>query len=175
MYEDELLLYGDLINNSNSPQSLTLITGTFYDDQGQVIADAESTYDYWPPIETLPPGGRMPFELTVVGIQGTANFTLSVEAEPSSELPHQDFTFSDLSQWVEEDIYCVEGILHNQGGELQDYLVIVAVLYDAQNNVINFGDYFESHPESSQSSSFTVCAGPPNHDVVRYELRAWGQ
>jgi hypothetical protein len=117
----------------------------------------------------------MPFELTVVGIQSAANFILSVEAEPSSKPFHQDFTFSDLSQWVEEDIYCVEGTLHNQGSELQDHMVIVAVLYDDQNNVINFGDYSESHLESGQSLSFAVCAGPPNHDVARYELRAWGQ
>lgn len=176
--EKGLLLYGDLINSTGSPQALTLITGTFYDDQGRVIAAEERVYDYWPPVDAIPSGGRLPFELGVNGLQGDARFTLRVEAEPSSESPRQDFEFSDLSQWNEEDVYCVRGALQNPDGGLQDYLVIVAVLYDDQDRVVNFGDYSEPYPMDvvgGQSSNFEICVGPPNQGVTRYELRAWGQ
>ena len=173
-YEDGLLLYGDLINNTESPQALALITGTFYDDQGQVIANEDSIYDYWPPVDAIPPGGRMPFELIVDGIQGDAKSSLRVEAEPSSESPRQDFEFSDLNQWNEGDVYCVGGTLRNPGGELQGYLVIVAVLYDDQGNVVNFGDYYEPYLESDEALDFETCVAPPNQGVARYELWAWG-
>jgi hypothetical protein len=174
-FEEGLLLYGDLINSTEAPQALISITGTFYDDQGQVIADSESVLDYWPLVDALPAGGRMPFELTVDGIRDASNFTLSVEAEPSSESPRQDFQFSDLSQWTEEDLYCVEGVLQSPGDSLQNYLVIVVVLYDQQGNVINFGDYYEPYLAGDQALDFDICVGPPNQEVAQYELRAWGQ
>jgi hypothetical protein len=176
-YQDGLLLYGDLINNTGTSQELMRVTGTFYYAQGQVIADEESTYDYWT-VGILPPAGRVPFELTVDGIQGAAKFKLRVEAEPSNESPRQDFEFSDLDQWNEEDVYCVEGMVRNPGGELQDYLAIVAVLYDNQDRVVNFGDYYEPYLTDvvgGQPLDFEICVAPPNQGVARYELRAWGQ
>jgi len=173
-YEEGLLLYGDLINNTGAPQTLIWITATFYDDQGQVVADPENVYNYWPAVDVVPVGGQVPFELAVDGLQSAANFTLRVEAEPSSEPPLQDFSFTDLSQRDEEGDYCVQGVLQGPGESLQAYLVIVAVLYDDQGNVVNFGDYYEPYLEEDQSLTFEICVGPPNQDIARYELRAWG-
>jgi len=175
-YEDSLLLYGELINNTQTPQALAFVTGIFYDEQGQVIADEESTYDYWPPVETIPAGGRLPFELTVDGIHQAANFSLSVEAEESNQTPRQDFVFSNLDARTEEEAYCVSGILQNPGPELSDYLVIMLILYDNQEQVINFGDYYDLFPEGAISElDFEICVDPPNQGVARYDLRAWGQ
>jgi hypothetical protein len=173
-YEEGLLMYGDLINNTGSSQALALITGTFYDGQGQVIANRESIYDYWPLVDAIPPGGRMPFELIVDGIHGATNYTLNVEAEPSSESPRQNFEFLELSQWNEADDYCVQGVIRSADDSVQDHLVIVAVLYDEQSNVVNFGDYYEPYLKSDKASNFEICVGPPNQGVARYELRAWG-
>jgi len=176
--EEGLVLYGDLINNTGSPQALALITGTFYNDQGQVVAGEDSVHDYWPAVDAIPSGGRLPFELTVDGIQGDARFTLRVEAELSSESPRQDFEFADLKQWNEEGVYCVGGTLRNPGGELQVYLVVVVVLYDNQDRVVNFGDYNEPYPidvVGGQLSNFEICVDPHGQGVARYELRAWGQ
>jgi hypothetical protein len=166
-----------MINNTGASQELAFVTGTFYDAQGQVIAGEDRTFDYWPIINAVPPGGRVPFELTVEGIQSAANFDLSVKAEPSEETPHQDFEFSDVSQWNEEDAYCLKGTLRNLGGQLQEYLIIMAVLYDDQDNVINFSEYEEYAPEEvlgDQTSTFEICVAPPNQGVARYELRALG-
>jgi len=173
-YEEGLLVYGDLVNNTGSSQALDLITGTFYDGQGQVIANQENVYDYWPLVEAIPPGGRVPFELIVDGINDAANYMLNVEAEPSSESPRQNFEFSELSQWVEEDDYCVGGVIQGAGDSVQYYLVIVAVLYDEQSSVVNFGDYYEPYLESDEALNFEICVGQPNQGVARYELRAWG-
>lgn len=175
-YDDSLLLYGDLINNAGASQELWYLTGTFYDAQGQVIADEGSAYGYWP-VEVIPPGGHVPFELIVEGIQSAAGFDLSVEAQPSSATPRQDFEFSDLYQLDEGYGYCIGGTLRNPGSKLQDYLTVVAVLYDGQDKVISFGEYY-ADPEyvvGDQTEEFEVCVDPHDQDVARYELRAWGQ
>ncbi len=173
--ENNLLLYGDVINNTGTSQDLWFITGAFYDAQGQVIAD-ENTLDYWP-IETVPPGGQIPFELTVFGIQSAADFDLRVEAESSDDIPSQDFEFSDLSQVNEDDETCVSGKVRNLGEELQFYLSVVVVLYDGQDKVINFSDHYNHTPQNlvgDQTMDFKVCVDPLSQDVARYDVRAWG-
>lgn len=174
-YEGDLLLYGDVLNNTDSPQDLLYITGSFYDAQGQKIADG-GTYDYWP-VETIPPGGWVPFELTVIGMQNAADFDLRVEAESSSKIPHQDFEFVDLSESSGEDRYCVAGKMRNLGPELQSYIAIVVVLYDDQDNVVNFSDYYHHSPQGvvgDQLLNFEVCLDPLNQAVARHELRPLG-
>ncbi|MDX1520917.1 MAG: hypothetical protein R3264_04780, partial [Anaerolineae bacterium] len=48
LVDDGLLLYGDVINNTGTAQELDYIAGTFYDTQGKVIADEDTTVDSWP-------------------------------------------------------------------------------------------------------------------------------
>ena len=89
-----------------------------------------------------------------------------------------DFEFADLNQWTEDDVYCLEGKARNLGAGVEDYLIIAAVLYDAQDNVVNFGDYQEFGRiglAGDTSSDFEICVDPPYQNVVRYELQAWGQ
>lgn len=175
-YEGGLWLYGDLINNTGVYQELFFITGTFYNAQGQAIADEGNAYGYSPAL-VIPPGERVPFELTVEGVQSAANFDLRVEAQPSSQVPRQDFEFSDLDQLDEGYGYCIGGTLRNPGSELQDYLVVVAVLYDGQDRVIGFGEH-RADPKSvvgDETEEFEICVDPHDQDVARYELRAWGQ
>jgi hypothetical protein len=123
-------------------------------------------------------GGRLPFELFVDGIDRATRFDLSLRADPDREAPHQDFEFSEAEQWDDEGDYCLAGTVQNQGKDLKEYLVIALVLYDDQDKVINYGDYEMSDPADvadEQGTSFEACAGPPNHDVERYELVAWGR
>jgi hypothetical protein len=177
--ENSLLLYGNLVNNTGSPQELDSITGIFYNDQGQVIAGEDSISAYWPFINTIPSAGRVPFELTVENIQSAANFGLSVEARLSSDALLQDFEFLDVSQWNEGSTYCLKGAVQALGDQLEEYLVIAAVLYDGQDKVINFSEYEASdleETEDNQAPTFEICIAPPlpNQEVTRYELQGWG-
>jgi hypothetical protein len=174
--DDSLQLYGNFTNNTGTSQELFYITGTFYDAQGQVIADEESTYDYWS-APVIPAGGRAPFELTVDGIQNAANFDLRVEAEPSNENPRQDFEFSDLYEDPGGDFYCVGGTIRNPGDRLQEYLLIVVVLYDNQDQVVYFSDYYADpdYATGNEPQDFEVCVDTLSQEVTRYELQAWGQ
>ncbi len=174
-FDDRVALYGNLINNTGSAQEIASITGTFRDAEGQDIANAENIIDYWP-LELIPPGAQMPFELTVWDIQSVANFDLRVVAEPSSQTLRQDFEFSELDQWADgSGEYCVAGNIGNLGDAWEEawqgYLVIVVTLYDSQDKVISFGE--EGSIAGGDTLSFEICSQTFNQEVARYELGAW--
>jgi hypothetical protein len=179
-YADEdaesLWLYGDVTNNTGTTQKLTTITGTFYDAQGQLIANENNTLGYWP-VDVVPAGERIPFELAVEGIQNAANYELRAASEMGDSPPRHDFDFTDLEQWNEEGVYCLMGALLNPGNELTEYLVIIAVFYDGQGNVINFSEDYTSNPTwviGDEFYDFEICIDPSGQDFDHYELQAWG-
>ncbi len=175
--EDGLLLYGEMINQTGVSQELFLISGTFYDQQGQVIGGEDDTDDY-SPLDVIPPEGRVPFELTIYDVQGIANFELWAESEAVNDTPRQDFEFLEVNQSDDAGVYCLNGLVRNPGGELDDYLVVVAVLYDGEGHVVNFGDDYYTDLEGvvgNETIEFEICVAPPNRNVARHELRAWGQ
>jgi hypothetical protein len=174
---DALLVYGEMLNDTGVSQEMDVISGLFYDSQGQVIADDRDMEGSWP-IEVVPPAGRVPFELVVGGAQGFASFDLNVEANPTEATPRQDFEFLDLSQSNDGGSYCVAGQLRNPGPGLNDYLIIVAVLYDNTDQVIGYGHHNEPFPNEAkgdQTLDFKVCTNTPDLPVARYEVRAWGE
>jgi hypothetical protein len=172
-----VIFYGDMVNNTGATQQIDYLTGTFQDNQGRSFSGTDYTYDYWP-IEIVPPGSKVPFELSVYDVANVVNYTLSVISQPAGETPRQDFEILNPSTFDDQGFYCVNGQLRNSGGSLASYLVVIAVLFNAQNQVINFDSYDEPYPEEisgSQTSGFEICIDPYEQSVARYELRAWGQ
>lgn len=176
--DEGLRLYGEMVNDTGSAQELSYVSGTFFDDQGQIIADQTSTTDY-APLEIIPPGGRVPFELMVNNIQSAADFELWAKSTPHDSAPRQsDFEFVGVNERDEEGSYCLEGALANRGGDLEEYLVIVAILYDDQGNMLGFGDDYQADLTEivgDTTLDFDICITFPQADVSRYELRAWGR
>lgn len=174
--EEGLVLHGELVNNTDAAKELTGITGTFYDEQGQVIADGD-TADHWP-VAAVAPRGRVPFELLVPDLMAAANFDLRVDSKGSNSPPRQDFEFLDVRPTVTEpDYYCVTGTLRNSGDNLMSYLVVVDILYDDQDNILDFGAYTVFYPRdltNGRTRDFEICANPAGQPVARHELRAWG-
>jgi hypothetical protein len=174
-YQDGLLLYGNVTNNTGALQKLESISGAFFDAQGEEVSDEDNIYGYWP-VDEVPAGASIPFELVVEDVNNIANFKLRTKAEPGGHNPRQDFEFSDVKQWAETDTFCIKGKVRIPD-DLEDYLVIAVILYDDQENVIKFGDYgvFSSGDEIDKGKSdFEICVDPPDQSVGRYELRAWG-
>jgi len=175
--QDGLTVYGNLLNQTGSSQQLAQVVGTFYDDQGQMIAGPDDGYDFWPS-QVVPPGGRMPFDLAVYGIQSAADFDLGVISQPTGETPRQDFEFLGVATSSANGSYCVTGELRNPGGNLSHYLVISAALYNSEDKVINFDILDVPSPGlvvGDQAQSFSICVDTHNQQVARYELQAWGQ
>lgn len=175
--EGSIILYGDMINNTGSTQEISYLTGTFTDSQGRTFAGTNYTYDYWP-IDVAPPGAKIPFELSVYNVDNIVSYNLSVIARAIGETPRQDFQYTNATNYNDGGYYCVAGDLLNQGGQLAEYLVVAAVLYNAQGQVINFDSYEEPYPEDISGGTpleFEICADPYGQSVARYELRAWGR
>ncbi|MCB9078448.1 MAG: SH3 domain-containing protein [Anaerolineaceae bacterium] len=175
--DDNLLLYGSAINNTGSLQTIESITGAFYDKNGQTISDEEEVYTYWP-VNDIPPGSSVPFELVAENLDDdVVDFKLSAEAEPGHEAPREDFQFADVKQWTEGDVYCVSGAVQD-AGDLNDYLIVAVILYDAQDNMVKFSDsgvFDAGDGIGEKNSPFEICIDPPNQDVTRYEVEAWGR
>ncbi len=177
LYPDQngkLRLYGDMTNETDIVQELIFINGTFYDAQGQVIAAPDQTSSYWP-VDAVPAGGQLPFTLTIDNIQDAATYNIEVESQATDYLLHQDFEFSEVTQWQQDSNYCVSGKFRNQGATLQYYAALFMVLYNDQDQVINFADYYSEESLNDQALDFEICGEPANQTVSRYELRAWGE
>jgi hypothetical protein len=174
--EEALLLVGELVNGTGAPQQAIAISGAFYDVQGEVAVDTLDVVSYVP-IDPVPADAHVPFELQVSGSPGIARFDLRAMSEPASDAPRQDFQFSGVEQWVDDRIgYCMRGQVENQGPALQEYLIVLAIVYDDQGSVVNFGEYYPDIPPGggAQSSTFEMCLGPFDRQISRYELRAFG-
>jgi hypothetical protein len=175
--QGSLLVYGEAVNNADSAQQIAHLTGTVYNGEGQAVADVADLADYWP-IYVVPAGAQVPFKLSLYGVPGAADFDFNMGAQPSDQAPRQDFEFSDLDAANWAGSYCVSGELRNPGGQLESYLTIVAVLYDAQGNVVGFDSYEEYAPEDvvgNETLDFEICVDPLGQQVDGYEVRAWGQ
>jgi hypothetical protein len=166
-----------MINNTGEAQVINYVTGTFYNEQGQIIADDGNTLDEWP-TEYVPSGGQVPFVLTVEDIDRVARYDLRVEAETTSDNPRQNFEFDSQSGGYDGDLYCILGVLRNPGDRLAFYLVIAAVIFDENDQVINYDTYNEFFPEDivgDETLGFEICIDQPNQAVDHFDLRAWGE
>jgi hypothetical protein len=171
----DLLVYGEAINSSGAPQRILGLQAALYDSQGQSL-DLQVTDDYWP-IETVPAEGRMPFELTVIGPSQADRVELQIETEPGQP-PRTDFELTEVEGQEREADYCVTGRARNLGQPLDSYLMVVAVLYDDDDRVINWGIGYQpasATPIGDDTVVVSACAERFFHTVARYELRAWGE
>ncbi len=174
---ESLFLRGEAVNDTGSSQRISNIIGTFYDAGGQVVADRYDTDSYWP-ADVVPAGGLVPFEVEIYDVREVADFDLEVIAQATGERVREDFDVTNLEASDQSGEYCVTGELRNPGGGLRDYLVIAAVLYDDQDNVINFDSYDVWYPQEvtgDQGEDFEVCADPLDQEVADYVVRAWGR
>jgi hypothetical protein len=172
-----MLVYGELLNDTGQTQAVDSISGKFFDAKGKVM-DAEKT-SHEVPLEVIPQGGQVPFKLTIADIKNAADFDLKVEAVPSDEAMRQNFKFVNLKPSITAGTYCFAGQVQDEDGEPpSSSLTIVLILYDKQDNVINFEA--EEQPvlkslSSDKIADFELCVDSLQQSVGRFDLQAWGQ
>jgi hypothetical protein len=170
-------VYGEAVNNTGATQRINLIAGTFYNAQGQVVVTLIQTSGYWP-VDVLPSGGRVPFEMIAPGTSDPASYTLAVQSQTSTATPRTDFEFTRQGESIGDGLYCAQAAFRNPGADLSSYLYIVLILYNDQNNVINLSEAYEpslAEIAGGQSHDMEVCADPLGLTVDHYEWRAWGR
>ena len=174
---NSVTVYGVVVNNTASTQRINVISGMFYNALGQVVVNPAQTSGYWP-VDELPPGGQVPFELIASGISDPASYILNVQAQTSTATPRTDFEFTRQGESIGDGLYCAQAAFRNSGADLISYLSIALVLYNNQNNVINLSEAFEpdmADVTGGQTLDMEVCADPLGLTVDHYEWRGWGR
>jgi len=175
-YEDAVVV-GELINNTKTPQQEVYVSGVFYNKNNQIIMDELETLSYVP-VEIIPVGGRVPFELIVESSEPIYRLDLYALSEPSGNPPHQDFQFAQVSNWTSPtNMYCISGQVLNPNELLEDYLVVLATIYNDQGYVASFGEYSAllSVNANNPNSPFELCIDPLEQTIVHHELKALGR
>jgi len=173
--DNSLIVTGEFVNNSDVTQRLSLITGDFFDETGTQIAGEEDTSDYWA-TDMVPPNGRLPFELTVYGINQAANFALYAQVEPISEVIFSDFQATNLEIYQELESYCIDGDV-NFGDRLQDMVTILITGHNIENEIVGFGDnYFRIPDEAERTATFSICIDDTEpSSISQYSIQIWGR
>jgi len=168
-----MLVFGELVNNTDASQQLAQVTASFFDGQGNLLMADKSATGLWP-TRNIPAGARVPFALTIRGVVDVASFDLAVDAQSVSTNPRQDFEFLGVTERATETNYCLAGAMKNPGAETARSVVVAAILYDGQGNVLRFGTDVAAVLEAGQSTDFEVCLKSLPENPARYEVRAWG-
>ncbi len=175
--QGDAFVVGEAINNTGVPQREVDISGIFYGNKNQLIGDEIEAVDYIP-VDVVPIGARVPFELVAESSQPIYRLDLIGLSEPTNNSPRQDFEFLNVKeQLTDAGMYCLRGTVKNSGAALNEYLIILATAYNGQSQVIGFGEHSEISPKSviaDQIAPFEVCLDPLGQPVSRYQLRAWG-
>lgn len=176
--ETNAVVVGELINNTGIPQTDVFVSGTLYNNQGQTIEGDIDTASYVP-VEVIPAGAHVPFELTVESSEPIYRLDLHAMSEPAGNPPRQDFLISNVNQWTgASDMYCLGGQVSNPDAPLDDYLIILATVYNDQGDVANFAEYSAVSPNTigvDQSSPFEVCLDSLGQNIIYHEVRAIGR
>jgi hypothetical protein len=168
-----VVISGEVINNTGTTQEIISVTGTFYDDQGQIITADKNTTGSWP-TRLVPPAGQIPFSLAVYDIKEAASFDLSVHAETLDTPARQNFEFLAVTELHRGTRYCLGGTLRNLEDATVNSLVIAAIVYDEQGTMLRFGTDNAVALAVDQAQNFEVCFKSPPDNIARHELRAWG-
>jgi|GEM_PF-1756890 len=175
--QGDAFVVGEAINNTGAPQREIDISGIFYNNNDQLIEDEVETADYIP-VDVVPVGARIPFELVIESSQPIYRLDLLGLSQPADFSPRQDFEISGVHQSTDNaGMYCLQGQIKNPGTAIEDYLIILATAYDEQGQVVGFGEHSENSPGTviaDQTAPFKVCLDPLDQHVSSYELRAWG-
>lgn len=169
------IITGEMVNRSGETQRLNFITGDFFDVSGKKIAGEDETSDYWA-TEMIPPDGRLPFELTVYGINQATKFDLFAQSESTSETVYSDFQAENLTISQELESFCVDGDV-NFGDKLKRTLVILVTGYNAGNAVVSFGDdYFLIPDDIELQTDFSICIDDTEPSSIdHYLIQIWGE
>jgi hypothetical protein len=138
-----LYVVGEVVNAIGAPVFKIRVTGTFYNNNNQVVATQE-TIAYLAQTE---PDQRNPFKIQVDNPPGDiSHYDLSVKWADVSVVSYQDLTV--LSQDTRKDNGLeVFGEVRNDFSENLGSIVVVVSFYDAAGEVV---DVYQGIPQSAQ-------------------------
>lgn len=127
-------IIGEVQNNSAEPMEYVKVVATLYDDQEQMIG-TEFTYTT---LDTLPAGGKSPFEISTSEYDGAATYKIQVQGQSATA---EEPALSVLShrQYLDGGYYTIIGEVQNTSDDPMTYVKLVTTLYDTAGQVVGVG------------------------------------
>lgn len=168
---------GEVTNNTTTQQLIETVSGIFYSAPG-VTVPTDSIIEFAPQ-EVIPVGGTVPFYFELDALSSLSSFTVTVQTDLSPFVTRMDLILQEQSERTDDaGQRCFDGKVRNSGERLQTEIVILANIYDEQNNLVNF-DYqtFAGTPAfevfGDRMRSYSVCIRPPHNG--RADVRVYGR
>ena len=138
---DDLVVVGEVKNNSSSNVSLASIFGSFYDENDNIV-DVEWGFAW---ADVIPPGGVSPFDLQLYDTPDTVDhWTVWVEGTTTEDEPEGNLVLTDSDFTVSDGAVTFTGTIANQGTETMEYIEVAATIYNADGDVVMVGwDWLE--------------------------------
>jgi hypothetical protein len=161
-----LHILGDVRNNTGEVKEV-VVGAVLYDQSGQALDQVSGLTA----TEVIPPHQTSPFEVLAQPPQGFAEFEVIIEGYASQRNPRLDLEFEDVTEEFGQ-AYRLRGKVVNPGGSLEEYVQVVATLYDSKDRVIALGmDLIQ--PEKlrpGDETAFDIRIDAYIGDFARYEL-----
>ncbi len=141
-YVDEtkfLHVLGEVENNSDNPVRQVVVTGLFYDSEGNALGEFRRTAE----LQVLQPGQSSPFEILFLHQESSdkvANYTLSATANPAEEA--RDVQLKILSSNSRLDLlgtFYLNALARNDGNQTSTNTLLIATMYNNDDKVVAIG------------------------------------
>lgn len=154
-----LHLLGEVKNESDIPVKDVVLTATFHNGDGIFLADYSRSSE----LRVINPGESSPFEILFLDqtmSSDVANFTLSGTSQAASALKEKQLMIvSSNSRLDLLGTFYINALTRNEGGEAATNSIIIATLYDRNDNVLAIGKALaEAIPGSSDIPSGSQAA-----------------
>ena len=136
-----------------------ILTASFHDNDGLFLGNYSRSSE----LRVINPGESSPFEILFLDqatSNSVANFTLSATAEEASALKEKQLTIvSSNSRLDLLGTFYINALIRNEGGEAATNSILIATLYDRNDNVLAIGKALaEAVPGSSDIPSGSQAA-----------------
>ncbi|MEM2141550.1 CFI-box-CTERM domain-containing protein [Nitrososphaera sp.] len=141
-YVDEtriMHVLGEVRNDSQSAATNVRITASFYDSQGNLLAEQTQA----PKIRVINPGGVAPFETRYIDsatVSQVARYELAATGQEAESKPASLKILSASSRLDVLGLYFINVNARNDGSETATNPIVIATLYDKDGKVVAVGE-----------------------------------
>lgn len=141
-YVDEtriMHVLGEVRNDSQSAATNVRITASFYDSQGNLLAEQTQA----PKIRVINPGGVAPFEMRYIDsatVSQVARYELTATGQEAESKPASLKILSASSRLDVLGLYFINVNARNDGSETATNPIVIATLYDKDGKVVAVGE-----------------------------------
>lgn len=181
-YVDEtriMHVLGEVRNDSESAIQNVRITASFYDAQGNLLAEQTQA----PKIRVINPGGVAPFEMRYIDsatVNQVARYELAATGQEAEAKPVGLKILSVNSRLDVLGVYFINVNTRNDGSETATNPILIATLYDEDGRVVAIGEglvEFDSRvsdlaPEQNGGAPIAVAERLQTYKAVRFSLVA---